>query len=238
MKEEIWKDIKGLEGKYQESNFGNVRSYRKMAQIKPCATHTYAIWVNGEKVRYKPSIYKEEIKDYDGEIWKEVDGYNGKYHISNFGRIKMMEHYYFDKPFRLLKLHSVRLGYKHITLTKDGVEKRYLFHRLVARHFIANPNNYPHVNHKDENPSNNRADNLEWCTRLYNVRYGTAIERKKEKLKKYKKPVEQYNKDGVFIKRWESATDAAKELGLHSHCICMALKGKNKTYKNYIWRYA
>lgn len=235
MKEEIWKDIKGLEGIYQESNLDNVRSVKYMKKLKPSSEGVYVIYMNGKKTKYKPN--HEAIQDYDGELWVEIEGYNGKYWVSNHGRVKMVEMQFFNKPFRLMKPQTAK-GYKCIRLYNSKGWKDYLVHRLVADYFIPNPNNFPHVNHKDENPSNNMADNLEWCTRLYNVRYGTAIERKKEKLKKYKKPVEQYSKDGVFIKRWDSATDAANELGLYSHCICQVAKGINKTHGGYVWKYA
>ena len=70
-----------------------------------------------------------------------------------------------------------------MNLRKDNKTKQYQIHRLVAIAFLPNENNYPFVNHKDENPSNNRVDNLEWCTPKYNVNYGTARERLSKALK-------------------------------------------------------
>ena len=121
------------------------------------------------------------------EKWKDIEGFEGRYKISNFGRVKSVERtvYYrgtnqtcadFDVakycPEIILKTFVAR-GYEHISLRKGSKSKTYSIHRLVATHFIPNPNNYPSINHKDENKLNNKSDNLEWCTHKYNSNYGT-----------------------------------------------------------------
>ena len=103
------------------------------------------------------------------EIWKDIKGYEGLYQISNYGRVKsfggkIRSH----KNDMILKL-KIRNTYNVTNLTKNDKKKSFQIHRLVAEAFIPNPNNYPIVNHKDENPLNNYVDNLEWCTQKFNV---------------------------------------------------------------------
>lgn len=112
------------------------------------------------------------------EIWRDIPNYEGLYQISNLGRVKSLN---FNKT-KIRKTQSKK-RYITVNLSKDGKTKYYLVHRLVAEAFIPNPNNYPCVNHKDENPSNNHVDNLEWCTHEYNMSYGTRSKRVIEKLK-------------------------------------------------------
>ena len=110
---------------------------------------------------------KFTFETLNGEEWKPIKGFDG-YYISNFGRI------YSDYKNGFLSSHKDNCGYLHTTIYKS--KKRYtkLVHRFVAEAFVENPNGYKEVNHKDEDKSNNRADNLEWCTRKYNILYGKA----------------------------------------------------------------
>lgn len=130
------------------------------------------------------------------EVWKDVVGYEGFYQVSNLGQVKSMprtvhagfgtNHFANHLNGRLLKpgLQGKRnLKYYAVTLSKYGKVKRCLVHRLVAEAFISNPENLPVVNHKDENPLNNVADNLEWCSVYQNNNYGTRKQRAIEKLK-------------------------------------------------------
>ena len=113
------------------------------------------------------------------EIWVDVKGYEGLYQISNIGRVKS---YHYDKNGKILKLQINEDGYYKVTLNKNKNKKTYSVHRLVAIHFIDNPNNYSEINHKDENKQNNNFENLEWCSRKYNVNYGTGRKRQREKM--------------------------------------------------------
>ena len=106
------------------------------------------------------------------EIWKEMSGYEDMYEISNLSNIRN------KKTKRLIKQFKNRHGYITVRIYKAGVGTTRTVHRLVAKTFIPNPENLPEVNHKDENQSNNVVPNLEWCTRRYNVYYGTGIERR------------------------------------------------------------
>ena len=121
------------------------------------------------------------------EIWKDIEGYEGFYKISNLGRVKSCERVIIAT--RRHKLTFVKIkerirvirknhkGYLYVMLNKDGKTKVLKIHRLVAQAFIPNPDNLPCVNHKDEDKTNNIVTNLEWCTHLYNNLYGTRLER-------------------------------------------------------------
>ena len=98
------------------------------------------------------------------EIWKDIKNYEGTYQISNFGNVRNI------RTNRIMIQSTRSSGYKQITLYNPN--KTFRVHRLVAEAFIPNPNNLPQINHKDENKSNNRVDNLEWCTTKYNINYG------------------------------------------------------------------
>lgn len=128
------------------------------------------------------------------KVWKDIPGYENIYQVNNFGEVRSYDKYvpckngrkFFSKS-RILKLGTHKRGYKTIMLHKDGKVKLWLVHRLVALVFIPNPNNYEQVNHKDEDKTNNRVDNLEWCDNWYNSHYGTRIFRcnclrKKERI--------------------------------------------------------
>ena len=108
------------------------------------------------------------------EEWREIEGYDGKYIISNNGKV-LSTNYNKSKKTKELKIKYH--NYAYVDLCKHGIRKRYSIHRLVASAFIPNPLNLPEVNHKDEDRYNNIVSNLEWCDRIYNVRYGTGIER-------------------------------------------------------------
>lgn len=96
------------------------------------------------------------------EIWKDIEGYEGLYQISNLGRIWTTKYKRFKNPTKCK-------GYLQIGLSKNKKRKMYKVHRLVAIAFVSNPNNKPYINHIDGNKSNNRADNLEWVTQSENV---------------------------------------------------------------------
>lgn len=164
------------------------------------------------------------------EIYKDIKGYEGKYQVSNLGNVKSL-HYNNTNREKVMK-PSVRKGYLSVDL---GYRNPRLVHRLVAEAFLENPNNLPCVNHKDENKRNNCVDNLEWCSNKYNLNYGTCRERRGEKLRK---PINQYDLDGNFIKTWNSGTEINKKLGFSHGNICGCCRGKQKTAYGFKWRYA
>lgn len=118
------------------------------------------------------------------EIWKDVKGYEGKYQISNLGRVKSLN-YARRKQVRILRPGiQKKTGYISVSLLKEGKQKTKTIHRLVAEAFIPNPKNLKQINHKDENKQNNCVNNLEWCSAKYNSNYGhrNAIISKKLKF--------------------------------------------------------
>ena len=111
------------------------------------------------------------------EIWKEIEGYAGLYEVSNCGNIRSLK---FGRKLNPVVNSS---GYKLISLSKEGKRKSFSVHRLVAEAFIPNYNNYPCINHKDENKTNNQVSNLEWCTQKYNCNYGNYNKKLSEAMK-------------------------------------------------------
>ena len=170
------------------------------------------------------------MKDDKEEIWKDIAGYEGHYQVSDKGRIKSVK---FRKE-RILKPRRDTRGYLRVNLCKNGEIKQYMVHRLVAKVFISNLDNLPMINHKDENPSNNRVENLEWCSAKYNNNYGTHIQRISEKLSK---PVLQFTKSGEFVKKWKSATDVELNLGYSQSNISKCCLEKYNSANGFIWKY-
>lgn len=134
------------------------------------------------------------------EIWKDIKGFEGCYQISNYGRVKSLCRRR-RKNDKILKALLSSRDYLQINLHKNGEMFKYLIHRLVAEAFIPNPNNYPVVNHKDENKQNNCITNLEWCNTEYNNNYGTRID-KVSQNNSFAKIILQYSKENNFIKEW------------------------------------
>lgn len=172
------------------------------------------------------------------EIWKEIDGYGGRYEVSSLGRIRS---YAQDGKNGKIKIGNLTYkGYRSILLYDGkGGKRTYPVHRLVASAFISNPHGYPQVNHKDENKENNAVDNLEWCTNYYNIHYGTKIQRTRtanlccKTTSRKVMSVDQYGNTEVF----DSIGEAERRTGV-SHCnIVRALKGRRKTCGNRKWDY-
>ena len=132
------------------------------------------------------------------EIWKDIEGYEGFYQVSNKGRVKRVPTVvrrvqkndliiYQPVKEKILKAGVRKDNYLTVALCKDGKSKSFLVHRLVAESFIQNINNFPVINHKDENKQNNDFRNLECCTSEYNNTYnGIALRRQKNKKKHWK----------------------------------------------------
>ena len=165
------------------------------------------------------------------EIWKDIEGYEGLYQVSNFGRVRSLK----NGKVRILKPLTNKNGYLRVQLYKNNSLKTIFIHRLVAMAFIPNPNNLPMVNHKDEDKTNNIVSNLEWCDAKYNSNYGTARKRMIEKIQKV---VLQIDKNtNVVINIFPSMKEAERQTGYNHGHICNCCKGKLKTTGGYKWSY-
>ena len=166
------------------------------------------------------------------EEWRNIQGYEGLYMVSNLGRVKSLERMkwngngYYKVPEKILEGYDNGDGYLYVNLCKEGKRKQYRINRLVAMAFIPNPNNLPEVNHKDEIRTNNRVDNLEWCNRSYNVEYSQA------------KAVIGISKVSGLILEFPSLMEASRQLGISQGNICDCLKGRQKSAGGYVWFYA
>lgn len=173
------------------------------------------------------------------EIWKNINGYEGLYQVSNLGRIKSLErmvksnnnNYRIVKE-KILKQNQDKNGYYVISLNKNNKSKKYIVHRLVAQTFIPNPNNYPVVNHKDENKKNNCVENLEWCTIYYNNIYGHRIEKAKKKIGI---PLKQCDLFGNIINKWNNAAEVYNVLGYDISSIRKCCNKKRLTAYGFKW---
>ena len=174
------------------------------------------------------------------EIWKDIPGYEGYYQVSNLGRVISVDRTYVSgngcikKVGGELKYQRTNNGYLRVALSKNGVKRFKLVHRIVADVFISNPNNLPFVNHKDECKTNNFVDNLEWCNQNYNNSYGTRLKRCAISCSK---PIVQCFKNGKPFIFWLNARQVERSIfNVHNTQLSMCLKGKCKTGKGYIWR--
>lgn len=175
------------------------------------------------------------------EIWKDIKGWEGLYQVSNLGRVKSLPRFRKTQSGYVSKERILRprvcgkdREYLAVSLNKDNYIKQKRIHILVAEAFIPNPNNHTEINHKDENKGNNCVENLEWCSRSYNVNYGKRIEKQRAHLIK---KVAQYDLNGNLLNVYDSFYDAAKAVGGNSANISHVVKGDNKTHKGFIWKY-
>lgn len=173
------------------------------------------------------------------EEWKDIQGFEGTYMVSNLGKVKSVNYRGSGKE-HLLNQYNDK-GYWKATLCKNGKAKHYLVHRLVWVAFRGPiPEGYE-INHIDENSSNNRLDNLNLLTRAGNNIWGTRLERVGKSLVNhpvFSKEVAQYDLEGNFIKSYPSIAQAERETGDFSASIVNCCKGKqHKTQRGYLWKY-
>ena len=162
------------------------------------------------------------------EVFRDIPGYEGLYQVSNLGNVKSLGNGDNNSNVgkeRMLKLQKDKDGYLTVFLSIHNYKKLHKVHRLVAQAFLPNPNNYPQINHIDENKTNNNVDNLEFCTAQYNIDYSQS------------KPVCQYSLDGIYIATYKSIKEASKQTGINQGDISCCCRGKYKTSGGYIWKY-
>lgn len=175
------------------------------------------------------------------EEWKDIDGYEGFYQISNYGRVKSLERFIKRKnkgticvEEKILKPNYARKGYQQVALCKYGTRKMYLVNRLVAIAFIPNPNNYPHAGHWDDDKDNNTVSNIYWTTASENNYHNG---KSAKVMAKRSKPLIGISINGEDNIKFRSFTDAQNNK-FYSQGIFNNIKGKTKHYKGYIWKYA
>lgn len=191
------------------------------------------------------------------EIWKDIQGYEGLYQVSNMGRIKSLPRIV-ERNGQKMRLKATVLrpqkctnGYLFVCLSNRGEVKQFLIHRLVANAFI--PNGNGEINHIDENKANNALYNLEWLSHSENIRHGTCIERSKRNHNQrgcnnpmygrtgskspQAKRIIQCDMDGKPIASYDSIIEAAQAMERNAQSISNALKGRTKHCKHFIWKY-
>ena len=193
---------------------------------------------------YKNLEQKENKKKE--ETWRDIKGYEGRYQVSDMGRVKSLKRTVVLKSGfkrtireRILKIQTDKDGYLQVGLCNgSGKRKTVKVHRLVCEAFHKNPKNKPCVNHIDENKTNNVASNLEWCTVKENNNYGTRTAKAVKAIAKaLSKPVGQYTSKGELVKVWQSTREVQRQLGFNQSNICKVAQGKRKTAYGYIWEY-
>lgn len=182
------------------------------------------------------------------ENWRDIKEYEGLYQVSNFGRVRSLDRYVNNRhkngnklvKGKLLKQVKLSGGYLGVTLCKNNVIKTHSVHRLVAQAFKPNPQNKKCVNHLNKIRTDNRAENLEWCTYKENnnwLDHNELVSKAKTNNKKVSKPVEQYTLDGVFVKEYPSAKEAQRQTGISNSNIIQCCQSKRKYAGGFIWKY-
>lgn len=202
---------------------------------------------------------QEEWRDIVIEKNGVVYDYTGLYQVSNLGRVKTLGKGKTQKKDKILKTKPSKNGYVIVNLYKEGNRTAFYIHRLVATMFIPNPNNLAEVNHISEIRHENHVENLEWCDREYNTKYGTRLKKISDSLKgkpsyrkgksvseerKQKQREVMKGKNGKKVICLETGQvfgcikEASEWCGLKSPTgINACCKGKRKTAGNYHWQY-
>lgn len=164
------------------------------------------------------------------EVWKTYPDYDF-IEASNLGRVRTRDRYVPGKNGskrlvrgRVLKQQLGRGGYMYVEFSVNGKAVCLLSHRIIAVTFIPNPNNYPQVNHKDNNPKNNAVSNLEWCTCQYNQDYKRNFGTSAAQI--FGRPVYAVDLKTGKVLRFETQSEAARQLGVDIGDLNKVVNGK------------
>lgn len=177
------------------------------------------------------------------EIWKDIKNYEGLYQVSNLGNIRSFPRR--GTRGKILSPGFTKKGYLQVSLVKNGKGHPYRVHQLVGKNFIENPQKKEQINHKNGIKTDNRVENLEWCTNSENMEHSWNIGlRSKNKSYHYGKDnvlsviVDQYSLNNIFIKRWFCIKDIEREYGFDNRNLSSCCRGKRPTAYGYKWKYA
>lgn len=184
------------------------------------------------------------------EIWKDIKGYEGFYQVSNLGRIKRIEKQItmynkntkYNKVIKEKELKQTKnkKGYLYVSLCKNGEIKKQRVHRLVAEAFLEKKDGFNEINHRNEKRHDNRAENLEYCTHVYNLNYGNHNQKLSKTLRennKNKIKIIQMDRKGNILNEYESLMDASRSTNIPEPNICACCKGIYKQTHNFIFKY-
>lgn len=196
---------------------------------------------------------------YDGERtqfpmfeeWKDICGFENVYKVSNLGRVKRVVDTWGRPIERILRPYLSPNGYYLVDLRFGAKKKKILVHRLVAIAFLDNPYKKPNIDHLNTIRTDNRVENLKWCTQKENCNNPISLKNLSESQKGEKsvlygkvgslhyksKRVAMCDMQGVTIKEFEAIAEAERETGISREAICCVCQGKRKTAKGYKWRY-
>ena len=158
------------------------------------------------------------------EIWRDIQGYEGLYQISNKGRVKSLK----CGKEKILRPRDNVNGYLFVNLGRKN--KKYI-HRLVYETFKGFKNKNSIINHINSDKRDNKLNNLEECNYSYNLIY--AYYHGERKLK----PVSQFSLNGVLIDTYTTGKEASEKTGVSRSGICNCCKGKRKSAGRFIWKY-